>query len=226
MTLKIIQKGKWGNSDVYLHGYNTGLFVVKTFAHHSWFIRNTIGSLLIAREYKALKRLAPCKGTCNDAIRLGKFTLSYRYVKGQNLSSYARRNNFIDSRFFPDLEKAVKEMHDYGIVHLDIRTGSNVIISETGKPFIIDFQSYLDLRLIPGKRLKAVLKSVDLSGVYKYWAKMNPETLDREKKEKLAASNKNRKLWVLKGYMLQRHRKNKLKRIIKNQAEKKQRSNS
>ena len=214
--MKIIQKGKWGNSDVYLHEHKSDLFVVKTFAHHPPLIRNTIGRLLIAREYKALKKLAPCIGTCDDALRLGKYTLSYRYVKGQNLSSFSRRHNSIDKNFFPALEKAVKEMHSYGIVHLDIRTGSNIIIAEDGRPIIIDFQSYLTLNLIPGQYLKNIFKSVDVSGVYKYWAKMSPETLDDLKKDQLASSNKNRKFWFLKGYMLERHKKEKRKKLNKN----------
>ncbi len=215
--MKIIQKGKWGNSDVYLHEHGSDLYVVKTFAHHPAFIRNTIGRLLISREYKALKRLSKCIGTCNNAVRVGKFTLSYKYVKGQNLSSFSRRNDSIDKEFFPKLEKAVNEMHSYGIAHLDTRTGSNVIISEDGKPIIIDFQSYLTLDFIPGSYLKNILKSVDLSGVYKYWAKMSPETLDQSKREQLEVLNKNRKLWFLKGYMLDRHKKNKRKKLNQKQ---------
>lgn len=222
--MKIIQKGKWGNSDVYVHEHNSDLFVVKTFAHHPPFIRNTIGRLLISREYKALKKLAPCVGTCDNAVRLGKFTLSYKYVKGQNLSSFSRRNNSIDKDFFPNLEKAVKEMHSFGIVHLDIRTGSNVIISEKGKPIVIDFQSYIFLDLVPGQYLKNLLKSVDLSGVYKYWAKMSPDTLDKSKQESIAALNRNRKLWFLKGYMLQRHLKDKKRKLNQNQIKNRQES--
>ena len=203
--MEIIQKGKWGNSNIYLHRHGKNQFVVKTFAQHPSLIKNTIGRLLIAREYKALKKLSSCVGTCDNIIRIDKFTLSYKYVEGQNLSSFARRNNTIDVNFFINFEKAVKEMHSRGIVHLDLRTGSNVIISEQGKPLIIDFNSYLNLNMIPGKTLKKLLKSVDLSGVYKYWMKMSPETLDQSKKNELATSNKQRKLWFLKGYMLERH---------------------
>ncbi|MCP4762559.1 MAG: hypothetical protein GY870_12335 [archaeon] len=213
MAMEIIQKGKLGNGDVYLHEHNSNLFVVKTFVHHPHFIRNTIGRFLISREYKALKKLSACIGTCSNAIRLGKFTLSYKYIQGQNLSSFSRRNNSIDKGFFPNLEKVVKEIHSFGIVHLDLRTGSNVIISDQGEPIIIDFQSYFPLGLVPGQYLKNLLKSVDISGVYKYWAKMSPDTLDKLKQENIAALNKNRKLWFFKGYMLQKHLKNKKKKI-------------
>lgn len=223
--MKIIQKGKWGNSDVYLHEHDSCQYVIKTFAHHPSFIRQTIGRFLISREYKALKRLAPCIGTCDKIIRPDKFTLSYQYINGHNLSSFSRRNNSLNKDFFIDLETAVNEMHSYGIVHLDLRTGSNIIISDGGKPVIIDFQSYLTLSIIPGQYLKNLLKSVDLSGVYKYWAKMSPETLDKSKKERVAALNKNRKMWFLKGYMLQRHKKEKKRELNQNKINKKSRSN-
>jgi serine/threonine protein kinase len=210
--MEIIQRGKWGNSNVYLHEHGANKFVVKTFAHHPLIIKHTIGRFLISREYKALKKLSSCMGTCDNIIKLGKFSLSYKYVKGQNLSSFSRRNNTIDKKFFINFEKAVKEMHSLGIVHLDLRTGSNVIISEKGEPLIIDFNSYLNLNMIPGKYLKNLLKSVDLSGVYKYWIKMNPETLEESKKNQLSTSNKQRKLWFLKGYMLQNIIKDKKKK--------------
>ena len=210
--MKIIQRGKWGNSNVYLHEHGANKFVVKTFAHHPLIIKHTIGRFLISREYKALKKLSSCMGTCDNLIKLGKFSLSYKYVKGQNLSSFSRRNNTIDKQFFIDFEKAVKEMHSLGIVHLDLRTGSNIIISEKGEPLIIDFNSYLNLNMIPGKYLKNLLKSVDLSGVYKYWIKLSPETLEESKKTQLSTSNKKRKLWFLKGYMLQSIMKDKKKK--------------
>ncbi len=213
--MKIIQKGKWGNSDVYLHDYKDKLFVVKTFAHHPVLIRTTIGRFLISREYKALKKLASCQGTCNAIIRVGKCSLSYQYIKGQDLSSYSRQNNKTNKQdFFPDLERTVKEMHSLGIVHLDLRTGSNVIISEQGKPYIIDFQSYINLNFIPGSFFKKFLKSIDFSGVYKYWVKMSPETLGRLRKDKLKTLNKNRKIWFLKGYMVHNFIKNKNKKQV------------
>ncbi len=77
---------------------------------------------------------------------------------------------------------------------------------------------------IPGKYLKNLLKSVDISGVYKYWEKMSKETIDQSKQAKLATLNKNRKLWFLKGYMLEKHRKDKRKKIIQNQIKNRQRS--
>jgi len=78
----------------------------------------------------------------------------------------------------------------------------------------------LTLNLIPGQYLKNIFKSVDVSGVYKYWAKMSPETLDDLKKDQLASSNKNRKFWFLKGYMLERHKKEKRKKLNQNKNKK------
>ena len=207
--MKIIQKGKWGNSDVYLDENGENLFVVKTFKNHHAFIKNTIGRFLISREYKALKKLSYCFGTADNINRRGKFSLSYRYIKGENLSSFLRHKNKISKDFFVKLEKAVKEMHSCGIVHLDLRTGSNIIVSEKKDPLIIDFQSYINLNLIPGKMLKKCLKVIDISGVYKHWKKISPETMSRLQKDRLASVNKKRNFWLLKGYMLQKFMKHK-----------------
>ena len=207
--MKIIQKGRWGNSDVYLDDNGKNLFVLKTFKDHHALIKNTIGRFLISREYSALKKLSSCSGTADNINRHGKFSLSYRYIKGENLSSFLRHKNKISKDFFIKLERIVNEMHSYGIVHLDLRTGSNIIVSEKKDPIIIDFQSYVNLNLIPGKILEKYLKSIDISGVYKHWKKMYPETMTILQKTRLTAMNKKRRFWFLKGYMLQKIMKNK-----------------
>ena len=80
---------------------------------------------------------------------------------------------------------------------------------ESGAWDELDFNSYLNLNMIPGKTFKNLLKAVDLSGVYKYWIKMSPETMEESKKTHLTAFNKMRKLWFLKGYMVENYKKNK-----------------
>lgn len=207
--MKLIQKGKWGNSNIYLHEHGKSRFIVKTFAQHPSLIKNTIGRFFINREYKALKKLSSCAGTCDNIIKIDKYSLGYKYIKGQALDSFSKHNNITDKKFFIKFETIVKEMHSCGIVHLDLRTGSNIIVSEQGDPLIIDFNSYLNLNMIPGKAFKNLLKAVDLSGVYKYWIKMSPETMEESKKTHLTAFNKMRKLWFLKGYMVENYKKNK-----------------
>ncbi|MEA2061077.1 MAG: RIO1 family regulatory kinase/ATPase [Thermodesulfobacteriota bacterium] len=209
MIIKKIQTGKWGNCNLYLHSYNNNLYVEKTFENHHPLIKNTLGRFLIEREYKILKKLHPCNGTCDNVVRINSFSLRYRYIKGQKLSSFSRQGRTLDEKFFKKLENAVKEIHACGIVHLDLRNGSNIIVSEQKNPLIIDFNSSLNLNLIPGTTLKTLLKNIDLSGVYKYWAKINPGTLKKEKKKLLIQSNRKRRLWFLRGYMLESHVKKK-----------------
>ncbi len=40
-------------------------------------------------------------------------------------------------------------MHERGIVHLDIRYMRNIVVSDTGDPLLLDFQTCLFLNRIP-----------------------------------------------------------------------------
>jgi hypothetical protein len=75
------------------------------------------------------------------------------------------------------------------------------LITDGGMPALLDFQSSLNVNYIP-KFLYNLLKTIDYSGIYKILHKKKPELLDNSKKKKLAAFNKIRPLWFLKGYPL------------------------
>ena len=54
------------------------------------------------------------------------------------------------------------------------------------------------------KKLKKILKKVDISGVYKCWENRCSEPLDEKRRKFLDSFKEIRKLWVLKGYPLLR----------------------
>ena len=61
-------------------------------------------------------------------------------------------------------------------MHLDVRNGRNVLVTEQGEPVLLDFQSHVGTRWMPAS-LRRWAERLDLAGVYKHWEQRSPETL-------------------------------------------------
>jgi hypothetical protein len=195
----VLRKGRWANADLYLYQEKGIAWVVKDFLPCAPIVRKTWGRFLIRREFHALDRLHGITGIPQPPFILDPFALGYRYIPGRTLRETP--SELIDASFFQRLEVLVGEMHQRNMVHLDIRNRRNVLITEQGRPALLDFQSSLNLDRVP-RNLHDLLKEIDLSGVYKLWQLKTPETMDAARKERLMEFDKKRFLWVLKGYPL------------------------
>lgn len=195
-----LARGRWANADLFLFEHDGETWVIKDFSPCSAPVRFTVGVFMVRRELLALKRLQGIPGIAADPFRLGPFALAYRYIAGSTLKE-SRRTGEVTPEFFRRLEDIVLSMHARNLVHLDIRYMRNILITPDGDPAILDFQSSLMLDRIP-RMFHQLLKAVDLSGVYKCWQKVCPDTLDAERAALLEAVQKKRSLWIFKGYPL------------------------
>jgi RIO-like serine/threonine protein kinase len=197
-TTRPLTAGRWANAVVWLHEHDGADWVVKDFRPRSWLVRNVIGRFLVRRELGGLRRLQGVPGTPQDAFRLDAFALAYRFVPGRSLRGLPAAE--IPRGFFQVLERNVHEMHARaGLVHLDMRNADNIVVTPSGEPFIIDFQSQVGLRWMPGP-LRRFAERVDHASIYKHWAKRSPETLGPERKAILDHINALRPLWAPRGY--------------------------
>jgi serine/threonine protein kinase len=90
-------------------------------------------------------------------------------------------------------------MHARGVVHLDSRGSSNLLLTPQGRPAVIDFQAALRTTLLPPP-LRRALEAVDLGGVYKNWLRHAPESLDAGRRAFYERSTRLRRLWIGRGY--------------------------
>jgi RIO-like serine/threonine protein kinase len=195
-----ISGGRWANADLLLYTHTDGVWVVKDFMPCSPFIRQTWGAWMAARELRALVHLQGIPGIPADPFALDTYAFCYRFVPGTNLK-YIRRTNPPGADFFLKLEQSVHQMHQRGIVHLDIRYMRNIVVSDTGDLLLLDFQTCLFLNYIP-RFMHQFLKNIDISGVYKCWKRVSGKTIDPERLAFLKKMEKKRSLWVFKGYPL------------------------
>jgi len=195
----IIAKGRWGNADLYQVQCGGKIWVVKDFSPCPPFIRKTWGRFMVKREFKALKKLKGIFGIPAKPFLLDVFAVCYRFIPGTTLKETPSEK--IGDDFFFQFEDIVRMMHQRNMVHLDIRNRRNILVTDEGQPALLDFQSSLNLENTP-RFLHKIMKSIDISGIYKNWSKKKPDSLDSGRRAHLESLNKKRFLWFLKGYPL------------------------
>lgn len=172
-------------------------WVVKDFGAKRWWVRHTVGRLLVHRELKALRRLEGLAGIPREPLRLGPLTLAYRFVAGETLSSVRRRKGKLEPEYFLALEGLVAQLHQRGFAHLDLRNGKNILLTAERRPHLLDFQSGLWIGCLP-KPFRRLFERIDYSGVYKWWMRLAPETVDGERCAVLQKIDRRRRLWPFK----------------------------
>ena len=209
-NLTLLNEGKFANATVFHYKDSELNLTIKDFSGSPWLVKNSFGKLFINMEYNTLIKLSENPSIAKNAKKLSPYTLAFDYIEGESLKSLPKSS--IEKNFFLELEKNVRAMHRKNIVHLDLRNLGNILIGKDGYPYIIDFQSAISTRFL-GKWLTRLLKTSDLTGVYKCWNNRCNEPLNDKRANILGEFNKIRKIWVFRGYPISRATK-KLKEFI------------
>ena len=149
-----------------------------------------LGRLVTYRELRNLKRCEGISGVPQVLARLGPTTYLYEYIEGRSLDQHPR----LPSDFFERLLAVLQQIHDRGLVHLDLNKWGNIIAGDDGRAWIIDFQvsTYIGDRLLLSKRLsrrlRRWLQAFDTYHLYKHKRRFLPNQLT-EAEERLSRNN-------------------------------------
>jgi tRNA A-37 threonylcarbamoyl transferase component Bud32 len=194
---QILREGRWANARVTRATVAGVDWTVKDFGSRSWWVRNLFGRWLLRRELRALRRLAGVEGVPAQPFRVDAHAIAARFVPGVTLDRAPREQ--MNEAFFLALESLFGQVHARGLVHLDSRGSSNLLVTPQGRPAVIDFQAALRTTLLPPP-LRRALEAVDLGGVYKNWLRHAPEALDAGRRAFYERSTRLRRLWIGRGY--------------------------
>ncbi len=139
--------------------------------------RFTIGRWLIRREAGIYRRLAGLDFVPQCFGRLDRDALVLEYLPAPSLTHCPEHR--LAPEFFPRLAAQIGELHGRGIVHLDLRHRSNILVAADGSPRLIDFQSSIDLRRHAWIRwlFARQLIQVDLAGLLKWRMRYAPHAV-------------------------------------------------
>ena len=168
--------------------------MVKDVRRKNFFLRWTLGLWLIHKEWKIYSRLTGMKGVPQPVERIDRFAFAMEFIPGRSIL----RGDPLPSSFFSDLERVLGEVHGRGVVHLDLRHKGNILVSEKGEPFLIDFNSSFAFKEKGFLRryLFPLLRWVDYGGLLKLKERVSPSSMASGELAFLKRFNRIRKLWI------------------------------
>ncbi len=189
-----LTKGSFGKPDLKKVQVEGRTLIVKDVRKRSFLLRWTLGLWLIHKEWKIYSRLTGTKGIPQTFERIDRFAFAMEFIPGRSMS----RGEPLPPSFFPDLEKVLGEVHGRGVVHLDLRHKGNILVSEKGEPFLIDFNSSFAFKEKGFLRryLFPLLRWVDYGGLLKLKERISPSSMTSEELAFLKRFNRLRKLWI------------------------------
>jgi len=186
--------GSFGKPDLNRVEREGHTFMVKDVRGKNFFLRWTLGLWLIHKEWKVYSRLVGITGVPQRIERIDRFAFATEFIAGRPIP----RGEPLPSSFFSDLEKVLREVHARGVVHMDLRHKGNILISEKGEPFLIDFNSSFAFREkgMLRRYLFPLLRWVDYGGLLKLKKRISPSFLTPDETAFLRKFDRVRRLWI------------------------------
>lgn len=187
---KPLKKKRFYGPDVHLIQRDGKDLVEKTYRRRSGPVR-LAGRFLVLWETFIYSKLRGIKGIPELSESHDPYTLTTVFMGGKNMRKKAQVS---DETYFARLEDIIRQMHERGVIHLDMRNRRNYGLDEKGMPYLVDFASSLYFPF--GGILKKWLCAIDWMGYLKVKAKISPSSLSEEEKNGLALGNRLTLLWL------------------------------
>jgi predicted Ser/Thr protein kinase len=129
---KLLKKDIFG--EVSLHASEGGHYIVRDARRARPWAR-WLARRLLAREARAL---AAANGTAGipELLRIDTDILQRSWIPGEPM----QQGKPADAGYFHDAAKTLRRLHRLGIVHNDLAKEPNWLVTDDGKPGIVDFQ--------------------------------------------------------------------------------------
>lgn len=142
-----------------------------------------IGRCLARREARMYQALADVENVPAFVAMYGDCGFVHEYVEGHEL----RRDEPVADEFFDELATLIATIHARGMAYVDLEKCENIIVSDEGKPFLIDFQISWDLparwcrHIPPLPWLMRELQRMDRYHLLKHRRRTRPNQLDPDR---------------------------------------------
>jgi hypothetical protein len=113
--------------------------VVKDYRESGWLMRSLVGPWLIGREERTYRLLEGTPGVPRLWGRLDRWALVVEHIEGRNCAAFA--DGELPAEFFDRLRELVEAIHARGVVHCDIKNRANIVATDAGQPYVLDFAS-------------------------------------------------------------------------------------
>lgn len=138
-TSEPLRAGRYWQPDLFLVRWNGRRYVVKDYRARPPLYRWSVGVLATCRESKNYRRLAGLPGIPAFGGRIDRYALAVEFIAGRNADLFKRGE--LPAAFFSELLTIIQGVHDRGVVLGDLRNSKNIMVTEQGRPVLIDFST-------------------------------------------------------------------------------------
>ena len=190
-----VKRGAWNKADILLVSLAEGQLAVKDYAAKNPLIRWT-GALQLAREARAYSRLGGVAGIPRFYRSLDRHAIIIEYVGGIRLPKFHRRHGGVP-RVAERVGALLAAVHARGIIHGDLRSRDNILVTPAGELYLIDFSSAMvfDERSWAGRMLFPRLRRAEERALLKWKVALVPEELTDEELARHRRFKRMRRLW-------------------------------
>ena len=191
-----LRRGNPYKADLLLVDLGDGPFLVKDYADKSW-RRRLLGRIQIAREAAAYRHVGSLEGIPRFLGRIDGLALAVEHLRASQLSADPTRHQRAREHL-EGLKRVIDGLHRRGLVHLDLRGKSNVLVGEDGAIRVVDLAGAVRFR--PGsaahRTLGRLLASADRHAWLKWKARLLPGELEAGEESALDRYRWLRRLWL------------------------------
>jgi len=138
-TSELLRAGRYWQPDLVLVQWQGRRYVVKDYRARPPLYRWSVGALATCRESKNYRRLAGLPGIPAFGGRIDRYALAVEFIPGRNADRFTQGE--LPAAFFPELRTIIQGVHDRGVVLGDLRNSKNIMVTEQGRPVLIDFST-------------------------------------------------------------------------------------
>lgn len=191
---EILRRGGWkpGLWAATRHGRS---LLVKDVRDSNPLFRWCMGRWMLWHEANIYERLQECAFVPRLAGWIDGDAFVVERIQAISLGKYKRPA--ITPEFYDRLRKCVDDLHAMGVVHLDLRSRRNVLVTSDGTPMLIDFGNalFLGRSWLSRRVLVPMIGAIDKSAVVKFRGRDFPELLSRGQAARVRAFKLWRVLW-------------------------------
>jgi predicted Ser/Thr protein kinase len=138
-TTGFIKKGAWNKADVLRVDHEGQAYAVKDYASKGAVVR-WAGALQLRREARAYARLEGVEGIPRFFGSLDAHAIVMQRVEGIRLPKFHHRHGGVP-RVAERLRALLDAVHGRGVIHGDLRSRDNFLVTPDGSLYLIDFSS-------------------------------------------------------------------------------------
>ena len=173
---RILRRGSWKKAEVRLVELDDRSIVIKDWRGASRWLQPLM-KRLSRNEQRIYRFLAGLSGI-PSLLAAGDRVLVLEHIPGLsigNLSCGPGTGRVVAAR----LEKTVRDLHNAGVYHFDLRKRDNILVTEAGHIVVIDFTSAVRFRSqgIVGSFFRPLLGLIDRYAVLKWKHRLTPDAL-------------------------------------------------